>query len=213
MNQPPTEHQKLLQHIDRLMSEASDAAARRELQQLRERLSQPELIDMARDLESRGPRARRDLALEFHDPLLPAVFTSAGSVIAAAICLFAVVAGFKSPIGWVAGTPVNLWAVAAFAGAVCVMFSALSFMRTFSVRFDTAGMASRTSGPRWRRLQVGAMLWKNIRSLKERAADGVLEVRSASGEAFEIPMRVVNYPILQHHLRNMVMLYGDPESQ
>jgi hypothetical protein len=37
----------------------------------------------------------------------------------------------------------------------------------------------------------------------------VLEVRAASGEVFEIPMRVVNYAILREHLDNMVRLYGE----
>ena len=40
-------------------------------------------------------------------------------------------------------------------------------------------------------------------------ADRVLEVRAAGGEVFEIPMRVVNYPILREHLDNMVRLYGE----
>jgi hypothetical protein len=88
------------------------------------------------------------------------------------------------------------------------MFSALSFVRTFSVRVDTLGMASRTSGNRWRSLRVGAMVWKDIRSMRERD-DRVLEVRAADAHLFEIPMRVVNYPILRQHLENMVRLYGD----
>jgi hypothetical protein len=37
----------------------------------------------------------------------------------------------------------------------------------------------------------------------------VLEVRSAGGEVFEIPMRVANYPILRSHLDNMILLYGE----
>jgi hypothetical protein len=53
------------------------------------------------------------------------------------------------------------------------------------------------------------MSWKSIRSLHERAADRVLEVRAASGEVFEIPIRVVNYRALRDHLDNMVMLYGE----
>ena len=52
------------------------------------------------------------------------------------------------------------------------------------------------------------MPWKDIRSLRERP-DQVLEVRAASGEVFEIPMRVVNYSILREHLDNMVRLYGE----
>ena len=72
----------------------------------------------------------------------------------------------------------------------------------------TLGMASRTSGNRWRRLRVGAMVWKDIRSMRERE-DYVLEVRAADDHRFEIPMRVVNYPILRQHLENMVRLYGD----
>jgi hypothetical protein len=69
-------------------------------------------------------------------------------------------------------------------------------------------MATRISGSRWRALNVGAMPWKDIRSLRERP-DRVLEVRVASGEVFEIPMRVINYPILREHLDNMVRLYGE----
>ena len=70
-------------------------------------------------------------------------------------------------------------------------------------------MASSSSGPRWRRLHVGAMPWKNIRSLHERQQDRVLEVRAAGGEIFEIPTKLVNFAILRQHLENMVQLYGD----
>jgi hypothetical protein len=52
------------------------------------------------------------------------------------------------------------------------------------------------------------MPWKSIRSLRERP-DRVLEIRSASGEVFEIPTRVANYPILRGHLDNMILLYGE----
>jgi hypothetical protein len=81
-------------------------------------------------------------------------------------------------------------------------------MKTFTVRFDTTGMVSRIQGARWAALHVGAMPWSEIRSISERS-DKVLEVRRANGKALEIPMRVVNYPILQMHLENMVTLYGD----
>jgi len=104
---------------------------------------------------------------------------------------------------------VNLWIVAAFAGALSAFFTALSFSRTFTVRFDTEGMLSRTNGSRWRHLYTGAMSWKSIRSLHERDKDRVLEVRAASGEVFEIPMRTVNYRALRDHLDNMIMLYGE----
>jgi hypothetical protein len=209
MNQPTGELQKLLQHIDQLIAQAPDEASRADLQRMRARLDTPEMLDMARDLAGRRPAKPEDLVLEFHDPLLPTVLTAAGCVIATAVCLFAVIDGFKSNTAFFAGTPVNLWVVAAFAGAFSVMFSALSFMRTFSVRFDTLGMASRVSGARWRNLRVGAMLWKDIRSLRERADDRILEVRAADGAVFEIPTRVGNYPILRQHLDNMVRLYGD----
>ena len=208
MNQPPGELQKLLQHIDQLIEQAADADSRAELERLKARLNTPEMLDMARDLAGRRRARPEDLVLEFHDPLLPPVLTAAGCVIATAVCLFAVVDGFKSNTAFVADTPVNLWLVAALAGALSVAFSALSFMRTFSVRVDTLGMASRTSGNRWRRLRVGAMVWKDIRSMRERE-DHVLEVRAADDHRFEIPMRVVNYPILRQHLENMVRLYGD----
>ncbi|HEX6397278.1 MAG TPA: hypothetical protein VFZ95_07635 [Steroidobacteraceae bacterium] len=208
MNQPPGELQKLLQHIDQLIEQATDENSRAELERLKSRLNTPEMVDMARQLATTRRAKPEELVLEFHDPLLPPVLTAAGCVIATAVCLFAVVDGFKSNTAFFAGTPVNLWLVAALAGALSVMFSALSFVRTFSVRVDTLGMASRTSGNRWRALRVGAMVWKDIRSMRERD-DQVLEVRAADAHLFEIPMRVVNYPILRQHLENMVRLYGD----
>jgi hypothetical protein len=82
-------------------------------------------------------------------------------------------------------------------------------MRPFSVRVDTDGMISRVAGARWRRLRVGAMPWKDIRSMRERPQDRVLEVRAANDQLFEIPLCVVNYAILRQHLENMVRLYGD----
>jgi hypothetical protein len=209
MSQPTGDLQKLLQHIDQLIAQAPDEASRAELQRMRARLDSPEMLDMARDLAGRKPSRPEDLVLEFHDPLLPMVVTAGGCVIAAAVCLFAVVEGFKSSTAFIAGTEVNLWILAAFAGAVSAMFSALSFTRSYSVRVDTLGMASRTSGSRWRNLRVGAMLWKDIRSLHERGTDRILEVRAADDALFEIPMRVANYPILKQHLENMVRLYGD----
>jgi hypothetical protein len=209
MNQPPNELQKLTQHVDQLIEQAPDEATRLELQRLRARLDSPEMANLAREMAGHRPADPANLVLEFHDPLLPGVVTAFGCVVAAATCLFAVVDGFKSPTVNIAGNLVNLWVVAVFAGACSAMFTALSFMRTFSVRVDTEGMASRSSGKRWSRLQVGAMPWKDIRSMQERLEDRVLEIRAAGGKVFEVPMRLVNYPILRQHLENMVRLYGD----
>jgi hypothetical protein len=209
MNQPPSELQKLLQHIDQLISQAPDDPSRAELQRLRARLDTQEMLDMARDLARSRPGKAEDLVLEFHDPLLPAPVTAVGCVVAAAVCLVAVIDGFQSNVATVGGMDVNLWLVAAFAGACTAMFSALSFMRTFSVRADTLGMATRSAGARWHQLRVGAMPWKDIRSMHERAADRILEVHAANNAVFEIPMRIVNYAILREHLENMVRLYGD----
>jgi len=208
MAKTPTGHEKLLQDIERLLTEAPDEASRRDLERLRDSLNSPQMLDMAREVMSK-PRSPGTLMLDFHDPLLPSVVTAAGGVIAAAFCLYAVVLGFEQPAIAVGGSMINLWIVAAFAGALSASFTALSFSRTFTVRFDTEGMLSRTNGSRWKRLYTGAMSWKNIRSLHERSADRVLEVRAASGEIFEIPMRIVNYRILREHLDNMVMLYGE----
>ncbi len=208
MAEPPREHQKLLQDIDKLMSEAPDDASRRDLERLRAGLTSPEMVEMAREIESSRPRPRDNLVLEFHDPWLPQVLTMGGSVVSAAVCLFAVVGGFRSSFAQFQGVQYNLWLVAAFAGALTALFTALSFLRSFSVRVDTHGMATRASGARWRGLRVGAMHWKNIRSLRERQADRVLEVHAAGGEMFEIPTRVMDYPILRHHLDNMVLFYG-----
>jgi len=203
------EHKKLLSDLDRAVSEATDEATRRELEHLRERLSSPEMLEMARELAARPRNRRRDPVLEFHDPLVPSVLTAAGCVIATAACLFAVVDGLKSPVGYFAGHSFNLWVAAAIAGAFSVGFAALSVMRVFSIRCDTSGMISSTSGARWKKLRVGAMRWEEIRSLTERATDRVLEVHAAEGKVLEVPMRVVNYPVLKQHLDNMVRLYGE----
>ncbi|MBC8028333.1 MAG: hypothetical protein H7Y89_20255 [Steroidobacteraceae bacterium] len=204
----PTEHQKLLAELDRALDAAPDEATKAELLKLKARLNSPELRDMARDLEGSRDRRGGNLALEFHDPLLPNMVTAGGCVIAGAICLYCIVDGFQSPGAGFAGTTVKLWIVAALSGAFTAMFTALSFVKSFTVRFDTLGMMSRTQGARWETLKVGAMAWPDIRSIHERA-DRVLEVRSGGGKVLEIPMRVVNYPILQMHLENMVRLYGD----
>jgi hypothetical protein len=209
MEKTPAGHQKLLQDIERLLAEAPDEASRRDLERLRDSLNSPQMLAMARDLASGKARPSGPLVLDFHDPLLPSVVTAAGGVIAAAFCLYAVTLGFERPAIELGGSMVNLWIVAAFTGALSACFTALSFSRTFTVRFNTEGMLSRTSGSRWRLLHTGAMSWKSIRSLHERASDRVLEVRAAGGEVFEIPMRVVNYRILREHLDNMVMLYGE----
>jgi len=207
MEKTPSGHQKMLQDIERLIAEAPDEASRRDLERLRDSLNSPQMIEMAREAMSK-PRASGTLVLDFHDPLLPSVVTAAGGVISAAFCLYAVMLGLERPAISIGGTLVNLWFVAAFAGAVSAAFTALSFSRTFTVRFDTEGMLSRSNGSRWKSLYTGAMSWKNIRSLNERPKDRVLEVHAASGEVFEIPMRVVNYRALRDHLDNMVMLYG-----
>lgn len=208
MEKTPTEHQKVLQDLDRMLAEAPDEASREEIRRLRESLNTPQMIELARAAEASAPQRNSNPVLEFHDPLLPTWATATGSVVAAAICLYAVVLAFKVQVVIVSGTRLNPWIVALFAGALSVAFTALSLTRAFSVRFDTMGMASRTSGDRWRRLHVGAMPWKDIRSLRERP-DRVLEVSAGSGEVFEIPMRVANYPILRSHLDNMILLYGE----
>lgn len=202
------EHRNLLSDIDRAMSEATDEATRRELSHLRERLSTPEMLEMAREIAASPRNKPRNPVLEFHDPLVPTPLTAAGCVIATAACLFAVVDGLKSPVAYILGTSFNLWAAATIAGAFAVGFAALSLLRVFSIRCDTSGMISRTSGARWKNLRVGAMRWEEIRSLTERQSDHVLEVH-AEGKVLDIPMRVANYPILKQHLDNMVRLYGE----
>ena len=208
MTDPRTEHQKLLEEIDRRMSEAPDEAARAELAALRARLNSPDVRNLARVLEASPPR-RGNLSLDFHDPLVPTAITAGGCVIATAVALFAMISGFESPIASLGNWTFNLWLVAAMAGSFSVAFAALSFARSFTVRFDTTGMASRVSGRRWQALRAGTMAWESIRALHERTEDRVLEVRAADGAVFEIPMRVANYSVLRRHLENMVTLYGE----
>ena len=209
MPEPSPEHQRLLSDIDKQMSEAPDEATRRELAHLRERLSSPEMLEMARELAADRKERPRNPVLEFHDPLLPTLLTAAGGVTATAACLFAVVDGLKTQVAFFVGNPFNPWIAAVFAGAFAVGFAALSLVRSFSIRFDTAGMSSRVSGARWRSLRIGAMRWEDVRFLKERTADRVLEVHSRTGAVLDIPMRVVNFEILRQHLENIVRLYGD----
>ena len=102
-------------------------------------------------------------------------------MIAAATCLFAIVEGFKNVIASVAGQNINLWLLAVMAGGVTALFTAISFLRTFSVRVDTEGMTSRVSGSRWKRLQVGAMPWKDIRSLGNARTEFSKYMRPAEG--------------------------------
>lgn len=208
MNQP-TELQKLMRHIDQLIEQAPDDATRSDLQRLRARLETPEMVDLAQEMSRHRPADPSSLVLEFHDPLLPATATALGCVIATIICLAAIIDGFQTANPWIPGSDISIWVIAIFAGACSAMFTALSFLRTFSIRFDTEGMVSRSAGKRWKRLQVGKMPWTDIRSLQERLEDRVLEIRAAGGRIFEVPMRLVNYPILRQHLENMVRLYGD----
>jgi hypothetical protein len=207
MENAPPDHQKVLQDLDRMLDEAPDEASREEIRRLRNSLTAPEMIEMARAAKNASQRSSNPV-LEFHDPLLPSLVTATGGVIATAVCLYAVALGFEAPTVVIGHLPLNPWIVAVFAGAFSVAFTALSLTRAFSIRVDTSGMATRISGGRWRALNIGAMPWKDIRSLRERP-DRVLEVRAASGEVFEIPMRVVNYAILREHLDNMVRLYGE----
>ena len=64
MTEPSMEHKKLLSDIDKAMSEATDEATRRELVASAQRLSTPEMLEMARELASiarsrpRNPGAR-----------------------------------------------------------------------------------------------------------------------------------------------------------
>jgi hypothetical protein len=208
MEKAPPDQQKVLQELDRLLSEAPDEASREEILRLRDSLNTPEMIEMARAARKSASQRNSNPVLEFHDPLLPSWVTATGAVVTTAICLYAVALGFNAPTVVVGKLPLNPWMVAVFAGAFSVAFTALSLTRAFSVRVDTSGMATQVSGGRWRALNVGAMPWKDIRSLRERP-DRVLEVRAAGGEVFEIPLRVINYPILREHLDNMVRLYGE----
>jgi hypothetical protein len=210
MTEPRTEHEKLLEDIDRRMAEAPDEAVRAELAALRARLDSPEVRNMARDVGRVRP-ASREPVLECNDPLLPVPLTAGGCVVATAVCLFAVVSGFKSPIASIGGWMFNLWVVAAFSGAISAALSALSFVRSFTVRCDSTGMSSRISGTRWQGLRVGTIAWPEIRALRERE-DHVLEVRAAGGKFLDIPMRVANYPVLRQHLENVVRIYGVADS-
>jgi hypothetical protein len=209
MQNPPSGREKTLEEIDRLLSEAPDDASRRDLERLRDSLNSPEMADLERALEKQPPRTVRELVLDFHAPAFPMVLTATGSVLFAAICLYAATLAWSNPVVLIGSRDVNLWLVTAFAGALSVMFTALSFRRSFFVRFDNEGMSSATSGKRWQHLRVGAMRWKDIRSLHERRDDRVLEVRGAEGAVLEIPLKLVNYRILRAHLDNMVMLFGD----
>jgi hypothetical protein len=212
MQNQPTEREKLLADIDRLLAEAKDDESRLDLERLRASLNSPQMIDMARDIEKTPRRKPSDLVLHFHAPLFPVPLTAAGCVLASAICLYAGMLAFSNPLILMGGRVMNLWLIAAFFGALSVLFTAMSFKRSYFVRIDTEGMVTRASGKRWGHLRTGDVRWKDIRSLHEREKDRVLEVRAAGGEVIEVPLKLVNYKVLKHHLDNMAMLYGDPAS-
>lgn len=199
----------MLADIDRMLGEAKDEDSRKDLERLRESLNSPQMRDMAQAIEASPKRRAEDLVLHFHAPLFSVPLTAGGGVLATAICLYATMLAFSNPLILIGGRVLNLWLIAAFFGALSVMFTAMSFKRSFHVRFDTEGMVTRSEGKRWRLLATGEARWKDIRALQERSADRVLEIRTASGEKLEVPMKLVNYKVLKHHLDNMVMLYGE----
>lgn len=205
--QKRTEREKLLADIERMLAEEPDEAGRRDLERLRDSLNSPEMMDMAQALESAPKRAPDELVLHFHAPLFPVLLTGAGCVLASATCLYAAMLAWSNPLIQIGGKVLNLWLIAALFGSLSVMFTAMSFKRSYFVRIDTEGMSARSHGKRWAHLRAGDLRWKDIRSLHERA--GVLEVRAAGGDVIEVPLGLVNYKVLKHHLDNMVMLYGD----
>jgi hypothetical protein len=205
--QNPTEREKLLADIERMLAEAPDEAGRRDLERLRDSLNSPAMMDMARDIEAAPKRSASDLVLHFHAPLFPVPLTATGCVLSSAICLYSAVLAWSNPLILIAGRVMNLWLIAAFFGALCALFTALSFKRSYFVRIDSDGMAARSQGKRWAHLRSGNLRWKDLRTLQERA--GVLEVRAAGGEVVDVPMKLVNYKVLKHHLDNMVMLFGE----
>jgi hypothetical protein len=209
MENSPTERDKLLADIDRMLAEAPDEASRQDLQRLRASLDSPEMLDVAHALETAPKRSPSELVLHFHAPMLPMWVTATVSVLASAICLYAATLAWSRPVLTLFGQPINLWLVTLMFGAISIAFAVLSFRRSFFVRVDAEGMATRHGGKRFEHLRVGYMRWNDIRSLHEREKDRVLEVRAAGDEIFEIPLRLVNYPILRHHLDNMILLYGD----
>lgn len=207
--QKPSEREKLLADIDRMLAETTDEASRKDLERLRDSLNSQQMRDMADAAQTLPKRKPEDLVLHFHAPLFPVALTASGCVLATAICLYAAMLAFKNPLILIAGRILNLWLIAAFFGSLSVLFTAMALKRSYFVRIDTEGMAARSAGKRWRHLRAGDVRWKDVRSLNERVKDRVLEIRTADGESLEVPMKLVNYKVLKHHLDNMVMLYGD----
>ena len=207
MQNQPTEREKLLADIERMLAEAKDEPSRRDLERLRDSLNTPQMVDMARDIETSPRRKASELVLHFHAPRFPVALTAAGCVLASAICLYAAMLAWSNPLILIGGRVMNLWLIAAFFGSLSVLFTALAVKRSYFVRIDTEGMSARVNGKRWAHLRTGDVRWKDIRALREQ--DGVLEILTASGEVLQVPQKLVNYKVLKHHLDNMVMLYGD----
>jgi hypothetical protein len=207
--QKPGDRDKLLADIDRMLAETTDEASRKDLERLRDSLNSPQMRDMAQAAAASPKRKPEELVLHFHAPQFPVPLTATVCVLTSAICLYAALLAFENPLIDIGGKVMNLWLIAALFGALSVLFTAISFKRSFIVRIDTQGMAARSVGTRWRHLRAGDLSWKEVRTLNERAKDRVLEIGTANGEPLEIPMKLVNYKVLKHHLDNMVMLYGD----
>ncbi len=149
---------------------------------------------MARELESSPPRGPRSLVLQFHDAAATAGVTAAGCVSRQRDLPVRRHVGLEpSADRRSAARHVNLWIVAAFAGALTALFTALSFTRSFSVRFDTEGMMSRISGTRWQHLRVARCAGRNIRSLQERDRIACSKCARPAAKCSRLPMKVVNY--------------------
>ena len=92
------DHQKVLQDLDRMLAEAPDEASRDEIRRLRDSLNAPQMLDMARAAREQRFAAHQHIRCSnFTTRCCPSLVTATGGVIAAAICLYAVVLGFEAP--------------------------------------------------------------------------------------------------------------------
>jgi hypothetical protein len=62
-------------------------------------------------------------------------------------------------------------------------------------------------GDHWAMLRTGSIRLADVRSMRERLGDRVLEVHGSSGKMIEIPMSVRNYELLNNTLTKMTAWY------
>jgi len=178
---------------------ASDEASRRHAARMYAELSSPEFVAAARQA---AKWQRRRIVLRFHDYIIPVWWPLSGCI----LCVFMLIANVY---GVVTGSqPVYTLKYAMLFATIAAGCYLVTRLRRFSVISDGFEITCRAIGRRHAHLRTGTIQCKELRDVKERTGDKVLEVYGQSGLALEIPMQVEGYDGLHKLLRNLSGIRG-----